>query len=105
MSVLSDHYLIPTPSINWAPVERATTTIATNTINVGSNAWMGVENTIIHEYAHVLSWCYLNHYKHGPIFWRSLLDITSFLYGDPKLYSWSCEYKAGQNFAKNHGLL
>ena len=65
---------------------------------------------IVHEFAHCLdrARCRSNgsrRHHHDVKFYRQLLKVIEFVYGDYKKYPWKYEYKTIQRLAKKDGYM
>jgi hypothetical protein len=72
-------------------------------ITIGPHCGPDVENGLLHEFAHHLSW--LRHGRrvhHQAPYWPALEEVTRVYYGHPPHYPWELEYKCGQRYAERH---
>jgi len=71
--------------------------LLTKRITLGPRCWRGVENSMLHEFAHFLE--YYRHpvsgkSHHGPAFIEELRNVTEAWHnGDSSRYDWSTEYR------------
>ena len=71
-------------------------------IKIGLKSWRGIENLVLHEFAHALSntrygIIKISKYRtewHGSRFAQCLIEIVDAWYGDQSKYSWNTEYKS-----------
>jgi hypothetical protein len=92
--ILSEHFKIKPPSLLWrAGTKRGKANKRNWRISSGPDVWRGQENSLLHEFAHIL------HYHrgflggpHGDVFQYILWEVVCAWHGDPSLYGWQKEY-------------
>lgn len=88
---LFEHFGVPAPTVVWSG--RVTTGRYTyGVIRVGPAAWTGVESSVLHEFAHHLSWIRDKVLGHGSGFTNALIEVVGYHYGHPRGYAWHHEY-------------
>ena len=74
-----------------------------NRIKIGLKSWRGIENLILHEFAHALTDFRYGRIRrtpygkaiwHGPEFAKCLIEIINAWYGDQAKYDWDTEYRS-----------
>lgn len=95
LKLLAEHFGIAPPQLKWnTRAKRGRYRSMSNCISAGPNAWRGLTNCLLHEFAHGLT-----HFRspnasaHGPKFITNLWEVVMVWHDDPNLYAWKEEYK------------
>jgi predicted SprT family Zn-dependent metalloprotease len=105
--LLASEFNIPTPSLKWN--ERTRNGVANprkNSISLGHLAWRGVQDCMLHEFAHILA--FQRHGKvknHGKEFKTCLEEVIIAWLGDVRKYGWKTEYKYVVEHGRRRGAL
>jgi len=103
ISVLSAKFNIPKPNYKLLPSgKNGRYSPGRNLIWIGMKCWYGIENIILHEFAHALTNARYGVIKtskyrtewHGAKFARCLIEIIDVWYGNQEKYCWGKEYKS-----------
>lgn len=94
---MAKKFRIPAPSLNWSNREtRGSADYYDYSIKVGPKCWKGIITTLVHEFAHFLSYqrlnCICSPRPHNRQFVDALWDVAAAWYGDPAHYDWEREY-------------
>lgn len=92
---LSEHFGIPVPTLRWRRRRNRSSYVRkSHTIWLAPCPWRGAVDSLLHEFAHALTEKRDGEiFLHGYYFKKSLLDVASLYYGDPKRYGWHTEYE------------
>ncbi len=115
---LSAHFDITPPALRWSERSRKGHAYwVRNVVSLGWLAWRGLENSLLHEFAHIL-WFHRYGWMrqapvrllwpktHGDEFKKTLLDVVVFWYdGDASQYAWDTEYPSVAKFGWQHGAV
>ena len=106
---LSKHFRIAEPGLRFSKrMENGRYKNRMQILVLPEDAWRGIENTFVHEFAHHLTRCRTPHVKsHGAQFRMNLWRCARMFFSNPLRYAWSTEYtlvkvwyekrKGGQN--------
>ena len=104
LALLSPEFGVPPPRLRWIMGARAWYYYNLREIRVGPNSWGGVENCVIHEFAHHVAQSLDGNYGHRGRFFEYLCEVARVWYGDESRYGWSYEYKSLQKRAASCGM-
>jgi hypothetical protein len=102
VALLSTEFGINAPSITFTRSCTGTYYSRRHRIAIGMTPWRGIENTVLHEFAHALANILYGRIRrtpfgktirHGPEFAHCLIEIINAWYGDQVKYPWDTEYK------------
>ena len=97
---LAGVFNIPTPSLRWSYRIKNGVAPKCTSIVIGPKCWRGVEDTLLHEFAHVLDKALTGHVHHSRSFWHILEAVVLAWYRNVKDYDWSTEYKRGRRHGR-----
>lgn len=97
IEVLAKEFGMKTPKLLWNDSgTRAWAMAAKNQIYIGAKSHMGVEATVVHEFAHLLYRHRIGAKRgraHAEGFCFALLRTAQAWYGDATKYRWDLEYR------------
>ena len=94
------------PTLRWSARDRRGHARLGDRITVGPRCWRGVEDTLLHEVAHIMTFRRGgNAREHSERFYLHLVAIVQEHYGDSRRYGWATEYKRLKARARRDGLL
>ncbi len=114
LAKLALNFGIPKPRLSWTnQAKNGRAWNIHNRIALGPRCWRGTTNSLLHEFAHILSWQRQRQalraagfatpnvvFGHGRHFIDTLIDVVEFWFqGDLSKYGWFSEYRSIARFA------
>lgn len=103
ITLLAKEFRIQRPRLFWTrKASRGRARYRKYVITSGPNCWRGTEQSLIHEFAHMLTYKrYGAHVaQHGEEFRYCLWHVVIAWFGNPSRYAWDNEYKRVGQFGK-----
>lgn len=103
---LADRFQVSRPKLCYSAItRRGRYYYRGERILIGPRCWRGIEQSLVHEFAHHLATKRHGDCGHNARFIAALFDTAAAHFVDPTKYLWRTEYKSIQRWARDMGLV
>src|SRR3970040_961429 len=105
ITLLSDAMKVRKPKWEWCERRVSQYRIREETIRLSRRDWHGIEDALLHEFAHHVTWVRNRTCYHDLWFCQALAEAVELWYSNVKRYGWNKEYATVQAYAVRKGYI